>query len=139
MAELNEDHGDATESTPTDADAQAPSVEAQAQAQTGQQQVRLRIDQKNMTTTYANAFRSSTTAEEVMVDFGLNQVIQARQTDQADPNEPAGEILFEVNNRIVLNYYTAKRLAITIGQVIRRYEDQFGELKLNVAERANRT
>ncbi|MAE63851.1 MAG: hypothetical protein CMJ18_06220 [Phycisphaeraceae bacterium] len=115
---------------------EAPSIEAQAQAQTGQQQIRLRIDQKSMSTTYANAFRSSTTAEEVMLDFGLNQVIQARPAGEAQPNEPVGEILFDINNRIVLNYYTAKRLAITIGQIIRRYEDQFGELKLNVADRA---
>jgi len=113
----------------------SPSVETQAQEQTGQQQIRLRIDQSKMTTCYANAFRSGTTAEEIMLDFGLNQVIQARQGDQ-DPGQPAGEILFQINDRIVLNYYTAKRLAITLGQLIRRYEDQFGELQLNVADRA---
>lgn len=118
---------------------EAPTIEAQAAAQTGQQQVRLRIDQSKMTTTYANAFRSSTTAEEIMLDYGLNQVVQARPADPSRPNEPVGEILFEVNNRIVLNYYTAKRLAITLGQIIRRYEDQFGELKLNVSERATGT
>ena len=117
---------------------EAPSVETQAQEQTGQQQVRLRIDQRNMTTCYANAFRTGTTAEEIMLDFGLNQVTQARPADgqPAQTDQPAGEILFDVTNRIVLNYFTAKRLAITLGQLIRRYEDQFGELKLNVAERA---
>lgn len=123
------------ENIATDPTQQVPTIEAQAAAQTGQQQVRLRIDQSRMTSTYANAFRSSTTAEEIMLDFGLNQVVQARQADPARPNEPIGEILFEVNHRIVLNYYTAKRLAITLGQIIRRFEDQFGELKLNVAER----
>ena len=120
-----------------DATPEAPSVETQAQEQTGQQQVRLRIDQRNMSTNYANAFRTGTTAEEIMLDFGLNQVTQARAADQqGQADQPAGEILFDVSNRIVLNYFTAKRLAITLGQLIRRYEDQFGELKLNVAERA---
>ena len=90
-----------------------------------------------MSTNYANAFRTGTTAEEIMLDFGLNQVTQARAADQqGQADQPAGEILFDVSNRIVLNYFTAKRLAITLGQLIRRYEDQFGELKLNVAERA---
>ena len=116
---------------------ETPTVEAQAQEQTGQQQVRLRIDQKNMGTSYANAFRTSTTAEEIMLDFGLNQVAQARPAEQSGGSDAVGEILFEVNDRVVLNYYTAKRLAITLGQLIRRYEDQFGEIKLNVADRAS--
>ena len=122
----------------TTSETDAPSIEAQAQEQTGQQQVRLRLDQSKMTTSYANAFRTGTTAEEIMLDFGLNQVVQTRQADDAggDPNQPVGEILFQINDRIVLNYYTAKRLAITLGQLIRRYEDQFGELQLNVADRA---
>ena len=108
------------------------SVEAQAQEQTGRQ-VRLRFDERNRNTAYANAFRSSATAEEVILDFGLNQVMQA----QGQAGEQASqEILFEINDRVILNYYTAKRLAITLGQIIRRHEDQFGELKLNVADRA---
>ena len=127
MDKANEDTGITPE---------GPSVETQAQEQTGQQQVRLRIDQRNMTTHYANAFRTGTTAEEIMLDFGLNQVTQVRDADQqSQADKPAGEILFDVTNRIVLNYFTAKRLAISLGQLIRRYEDQFGELQLNVAER----
>ena len=127
MDKANEDTGITPE---------GPSVETQAQEQTGQQQVRLRIDQRNMTTHYANAFRTGTTAEEIMLDFGLNQVTQVRDADQqVQADKPAGEILFDVTNRIVLNYFTAKRLAISLGQLIRRYEDQFGELQLNVAER----
>lgn len=127
MDKANEDAGITPE---------GPSVETQAQEQTGQQQVRLRIDQRNMTTHYANAFRTGTTAEEIMLDFGLNQVTQVRDADQqGQADKPAGEILFDVTNRIVLNYFTAKRLAISLGQLIRRYEDQFGELQLNVAER----
>ena len=36
---------------------------------------------------------------------------------------------------MILNYYTTKRLAITLSQLIRRHEDQFGELELDVAKR----
>jgi len=103
-------------------------VEDQAREQTGQKQIRLHIDERNMRTSYANAFRTNATAEEVMLDFGLNQV---------NPTGPKGEqeITFQVNDRVVLNYYSAKRLAITLSQTIRRHEQQFGELELDVAKR----
>ena len=100
----------------------------QAQQQTGSQQVQLRLDEREMATHYANAFRTNATAEEVMLDFGVNLPNPAAQ-----PDKP--EILFRITNRIVLNYYSAKRLAITLSQMIRRYEEQFGELELNVAQR----
>ena len=106
-------------------------VEEQAREQTGQRQVRLRIDERNMRSGYANAFRTNGTAEEVMLDFGLNVVNPpAQQKPQDQP-----EIIFQVNERVILNYYTAKRLAITLSQLIRRHEDQFGELELDVAKR----
>lgn len=104
-------------------------VEEQAREQTGQQQIRLRMDEHNMQTTYANAFRTNGTAEEVMLDFGVNVMIPANQP-QGQP-----EIVFQVNDRIIMNYFSAKRLAITLGQLIRRHEEQFGELELDVAKR----
>jgi len=103
-------------------------IEEQAREQTGQQQVRLRVDETELKSAYANAFRSSETAEEVILDFGLNTVRPAAQGAEQ-------EIVFKANQRIILNYYSAKRLAITLGQLIRRYEQQFGELELDVAKR----
>jgi len=104
-------------------------VETQAVEQTGQRQVRLRIDERSMGTSYANAFRANGTAEEVMLDFGLNLVNPVPQ------EQGQGEIVFQVNDRVILNYYSAKRLAITLGQIIRRHEEQFGELELDVTKR----
>ena len=116
--------------TPTPAD---KPIEEQAREQTGQRQVRLRINDRDMTTCYANAFRTNGTAEEVLLDFGLNLVNPpAKQDDQP-------EIIFQVNDRVILNYYSAKRLAITLSQLIRRHEDQFGELELDVAKRRQDT
>lgn len=102
-------------------------VEEQAREQTGQQ-VRLRMDERNMTTTYANAFRTNGTAEEVMLDFGINLVGPSQEKD-------VPEIIFQVSNRVIMNYYSAKRLAITLSQLIRRHEDQFGELELDMSKR----
>lgn len=102
-------------------------VEEQAREQTGQQ-VRLRIDEREMDTCYANAFRTNGTAEEVLLDFGMN--LMAPGQEQAQP-----EIIFKITDRVVMNYYSAKRLAITLSQLIRRHEEQFGELEMDVAKR----
>ena len=104
-------------------------VEEQAREQTGQRQVRLQIDERDMRTSYANAFRTNGSAEEIMLDFGINQTNpSSQQTDQA-------EIIFRVTDRIIMNYYSAKRLAITLSQLIRRHEEQFGELEMDVTKR----
>ena len=103
-------------------------VEEQAREQTGQQ-VRLRVDERDMSSSYANAFRTNGTAEEVMLDFGVNLM------GPASEEEGQPEIVFKVNDRVIMNYYSAKRLAITLSQLIRRHEDDFGELELDVAKR----
>ncbi|HUS47959.1 MAG TPA: DUF3467 domain-containing protein [Phycisphaerae bacterium] len=108
-------------------------IEEQAREQTGQRQVRMRIDEHEMQACYANAFRTNGTAEEVMLDFGLNLLMPASGQEQ----QP--EILFQVKERVILNYYSAKRLAITLSQLIRRHEEQFGELELDVAKRRKDT
>jgi hypothetical protein len=107
----------------------------QAQQQTGQRQVTLQVNDQNLTTQYTNAFRTNTTAEEVIVDFGMNLLVPERQ-QRAGQNQPEGRMLFNVDNRIVMNYYTAKRLAMMLSQVVRQHEERYGELKLNAAERA---
>jgi hypothetical protein len=95
----------------------------------GTQEVLLRVDERNLKTTYANAFRTNATAEEVLLDFGLNLL--------APPSKEGGQpdIIFQVNERIILNYFQAKRLALALGQLIRRHEEQFGELELDVNKR----
>ena len=117
-------------------------IEEQAREQTGQRQVRLRIDERNMRSGYANAFRTNGTAEEVMLDFGLNVVSPATQRPAQEGKQPAKtqpEIVFQVSERVILNYYSAKRLAITLSQLIRQHEDQFGELEMDVAKRRKDT
>ena len=101
-------------------------IQQQAAQQTGQQ-VQLRLDEREMVTTYANAFRANGTAEEVMLDFGLN-IPSPVQRDQP-------EIVFKISNRVIMNYYSAKRLALTLSQIVRRHEEQFGELEMDVAKR----
>ena len=108
-------------------------LKEQAQQQQGQKGLRLRIDQRDMETTYANSFRPIASTEELVLDFGVNQAfpVQQKEGEQA----PAAEVVFNVSSRIIMNYYTAKRLALSLNQVVSLFEGQFGELKLNADER----
>ena len=105
-------------------------LEDQAAQQTGQAKVRLRVDQRDMNVTYANSFRPVPSTEEFTLDFGINQTFPINDDSQAN-----AEIVFGVESRIVMNYYTAKRLALSLNEVVGKYEEQFGELKLNANAR----
>lgn len=97
-------------------------------AENAQQQVQLRIDESKMGTTYANTIRTSTTADEVVMDFGMNLPMQGQ--------DGAPTILFNVGSRVIMNWVGAKRLAISLGQVIRQYEERNGEIPLPQAQQA---
>ncbi len=88
----------------------------------GQQQVQLRIDESKMNTTYANTIRTSTTNDELVMDFGLNLPMQ-------HPGQQP-MIVFNVGSRVVMNWAAAKRLAMTVGGAVRQYEDRFGEIEV---------
>jgi len=92
-----------------------------------QQQVQLRIDESRMNTTYANTIRTSTTAEEVVLDFGINLPTPTQD------NQPA--LIFAVGSRVVMNWKGAKRLAISLGQIIRQFEERNGEIQLDAGQR----
>ena len=100
---------------------QFPGMEQQAER--GQVHRRLQ-EVPGMVTGYANGFRTSAMAEEVMLDMGMNEVIPAPVPD----GPPA--VLLKVGQRVIMNYPTAKRLAIAMGRLIRQHEEQFGEIPL---------
>ena len=89
----------------------------------GQQQgVQLLLDERDMRTSFANAYRIHHTAEEVVLDFGFNM---------ANPNpQGAGQqqLLFKVTERVIMSYPSVKRLTLSLQQLVRRYEQQFGEI-----------
>lgn len=85
-------------------------------------QIQLRIDESKMQSTYANTIRTSSTQDEVVLDFGMNLPTQGQN------NEPA--LLFAVGSRVIMNWAGAKRLAISLGQLIRSYEDRNGEIQI---------
>ena len=70
----------------------------------------LKIDDSNVIATYANFCRVTGTPEELIVDFGLNP------QPMGVPTEP-----IPVNQRIVVNFYTAKRLYHALGITLQRH------------------
>lgn len=93
-----------------------------AEPEARQQQIQIRIDESRMATTYANTIRTSTTADEVVLDFGLNMPMQTPD------NKPA--MSFNVGSRVVMNWVGAKRLANSLTNLISQYEQARGEIKL---------
>ena len=84
------------------------------------QNVQLVVDDRDLKTTYTNGYLINQTAEEVVVDFGFNM---PRPNQGGQP-----QVLFKLTDRIVLSYPNAKRLAGSLLQLIKRYEQQFGEI-----------
>jgi len=103
-------------------------IEEQGRDQTGQKKIRVRIDERNLQTNYVSGFRSTITAEEVILDFGLNLIRPA-----GNKEEPY-EVIFQTSSRLIMSYFSAKRLAVALAQIIRQYEQQFGQVELNAAK-----
>jgi hypothetical protein len=89
--------------------------------------VQLMLDERDMRATFANAYRIHTTAEEVVLDFGFNMLNPNPQTGQQ-------QMLFKVSDRMIMTYSTVKRLTGSLTQLIRRYEQQFGEIPMQPAQ-----
>ena|SRR5215210_4314124 len=103
-----------------------PKTSGQPQQQ--QQQIQIRMDETKMVTTYANTIRTSTTMDEIVLDFGLNMPMQAA------PNEPMS-MIFSVGSRVVMNWAGAKRLLMSLGQAVQAYEQQMGPIEINPQNR----
>lgn len=86
-------------------------------------QVRVQFNESNVTTLYANAFRTSVGSAEVFLDLGINHVVPPART--AD-GEQVGENLlrFDVSHRAVMTFATAKQLAQHLTRLVEQVEQQ---------------
>lgn len=94
------------------------------QQQPVQQQHRVEVTDKNAISLYANFCRVTGTPEELILDFGLNA------QPFGVPTEPV-----EVKQRIVVNYFTAKRMLQALHMSVQRHEQAFGVLETDVQKR----
>lgn len=105
------------EPKPQASPASIPSADPAAQRQ-------LTVDASKARAAYSNFCRVTGTPEELIIDFGLNS------QPMGVPNEP-----IEVTERIVMNYYTAKRMMGALQMSLQRHEAAFGILETDVQKR----
>jgi hypothetical protein len=100
-----------------------PSSAAQPNDPARQQQ-HVAVDISKAHAAYANFCRVTGTPEELIIDFGLNSQLVGV------PTEP-----IEISERIVVNYFTAKRLLGALNMSLQRHEAAFGILETDVQKR----
>ncbi len=94
--------------------------------QAPQQTTEVFVDDTGALPSYSNFCRVTATPEEVILDFGLNP--QPFATGRQD---------VKANQRLVMNFYTAKRLLTALNMTIQRHEGTFGQIELDVRRRAS--
>ena len=88
----------------------------------GRQQIQ--IDDSKAIPLYANFCRVTGTPEELIIDFGLNP------QPFGTPTEPIA-----ITQRIITNFFTAKRMLHALQLTIQRHEATFGVLETDVQRR----
>jgi hypothetical protein len=94
--------------------------QTQAQKQEAAEGTRIKWDDSNMRSSYANVCNVTSTREEVVMLFGMNQAWNRGQK----------EVTIQLTDRIVVSPYAAKRLAVVLDGVIKEYENRFGALNI---------
>jgi hypothetical protein len=73
----------------------------------------------NLHSSYANFCNANSTREEVVLNFGVNKAWE---------RGPKSELEIELNHRVVLSPFAAKRLSQLMQQLIKEYEQRYGAL-----------
>ena len=93
------------------------------------QQIRLNVNADQMKTSYANAFQTHSTPEELLLSFGINQTLPSQEEGVT------ADMILQFTDRIIMNHYTAKRLTLSLLQSVREHEERFGVIELDVSKR----
>ena len=102
----------------------AKKKEEQAPAAQQQQQRQITVDDSDVTSSYSNFVRVIGTPEELIVDFGLNA------QPMGSNDKPV-----KINQRIALNFISAKRLLHALHASIVRHEQVFGQIETDFQKR----
>ncbi|MBI3917576.1 MAG: DUF3467 domain-containing protein [Betaproteobacteria bacterium] len=85
--------------------------------------MKIKWDDSNMKSTYANVCNVTSTREEVVMLFGMNQAWNRGQK----------EVTIQLTERIVVSPYAAKRLSMLLSNVVKEYESRFGALNVEAS------
>jgi len=81
---------------------------------------RIKWDDANMKSSYANVCNVTSTREEVVMLFGINQAWNRGQK----------EVTIQLTDRIIISPYAAKRMVALLEGVMKEYEKRFGALDI---------
>jgi hypothetical protein len=106
------------------ADFDPTSEREHSEAPPSRQQSRVEVDDSKAYAAYTNFCRVTGTPEEVILDFGLNA-------------QPFGTMpkTVPISQRIVMSYYSAKRMLAALSMTVQRHEQAFGVLETDVQKR----
>jgi len=103
----------------------APSTPILGTPDSPQAAAQFTTDATDLSTIYTNFCRVNVTPEELVLDFGLNT--------QMVPT--AGSEPVKLTHRVVMNFFTAKRLMNHLIGVISHHENVYGPLELDIQKR----
>ena len=98
----------------------AENAEAKGAVQAGQDP-KIKWDDSAMKSSYANVCNVTSTREEVVMLFGINQAWNRGQK----------EVTIQLTDRIIISPYAAKRLVTLLDGVVKEYEKRFGALNVD--------
>jgi hypothetical protein len=97
-------------------------TKAEAPAETLIEGTKIKWDDTNMKSAYANVCNVSSTREEVVLLFGVNQAWNRGQK----------EVTIQLTDRIIISPFAAKRLSLLLNSVVKEYESRFGTLNVEM-------
>ncbi|SRR6266568_209881 len=96
-----------------------PTEPKASQPATQQARPNVKWDTTNLRSSYSNFCNANSTREEVVLNFGVNKTWERGAQDALD---------IELNHRIVLSPFAAKRLSDLMQQLMKEYETRYGAL-----------
>lgn len=79
---------------------------------------RIRLDASAMKSSYCNVCNATSTREEVVLNFGINQ----------DWDRPGEEMLVQIQHRIIMSPHAAGKLLKVLSSLIEEHENRHGPL-----------
>lgn len=86
----------------------------------------VKFDDAGITNAYANVCNVSSSREEVVLVFGMNNAWE----------RDASEVRVKLNSRVILSPFAAKRLSLLLDNVVKQYEARFGAMDVGAIQAA---
>jgi len=80
---------------------------------------RIRMNTASLKSTYCNMVNATTTREEVVLNFGVNE----------SWDRTGGDYEVKLEHRVILSPFAAKRPSQMLSKLVDEYEHRYGELK----------